>query len=79
MNQFQNTTSYAKRREYWFKAIAVLQGGGDLKSAVRLGYRYENYFILDKRASTMLLKLYISANDLKRANALSQKLLKMKR
>lgn len=79
MNQFQNTTSYAKRRKYWFKAIAVLQAGGELKAAVHLGHKYENYFIRDKRASIMLLKLYISANDLKRANRLSQKLLKMKR
>lgn len=79
MNQFQNSTSYAKRRTYWFKAIAVLQAGGELKAAVRLGHRYENYFIRDKQASIMLLKLYISANDLKRANRLSQKLLKIKR
>ncbi len=78
MNQFQNTTSYAKRKKYWFKAIAVLQAGGELKAAVHLGDKYENYFIQDKQASIMLLKLYISANDLKRANRLSQKLLKIK-
>ncbi len=79
MNQFKHTPEYTKRRDLWLKAIKTLQAGGHHKDAVRLGYRYENYFIKDKKARITLLKLYISANELQRAKRLSTKLLKMKR
>jgi len=79
MNDFHHSSSYKERKELWLKAIKTLQAGGYNKDAVRLAYRYENYFIKDKEARITLLKLYISANDLKKANRLSKKVLKMER
>jgi len=79
MNDFHHSSSYKERRELWFKAIKTLQAGGYNKAAVDLGYRYENYFLRDKKARITLLKLYISANDLKKANRLSKKILKLER
>ncbi len=79
MNDFHHTTDPKEQLHLWFKAIQTLQAGVLLKDAVQLGSRYENYFFQEKKARVMLLKLYISANDLHKANRLSQKILKIKR
>ena len=79
MQLFYKTKKYAKREELWLKAIKTLQAGDLLDDAVQLGSKYEDYFIHSKKARMSLLKLYISANKLKQANALSQKILRLKR
>lgn len=79
MTLFDKAETKHEQRKLWLKAIDTLRSGNRLKDAVRLGYRYENYFFYDKRARIALLKLYISANDLKKANRLSQKILKIKK
>ena len=79
MNEFHTAASHKEQRDLWLQALHTLQAGGELKAAVRLGHRYENYFLRDKKARMTLLKLYLSANDVKRANRLSQKILRLKR
>ena len=79
MNEFHSASSHKEQRELWLQALRTLQAGGELKAAVRLGHRYENYFLRDKKARMALLKLYLSANDVKKANRLSQKILRIKR
>ena len=79
MNEFHSATSHKEQRKLWLQALHTLQAGGELKTAVRLGERYENYFLHDKKARMALLKLYLSANDVKKANRLSQKILRIKR
>jgi len=79
MNAFQKASSLSAQRELWLKAINTLRAGNLNKDALRLAYKYENYFLRDKRARIELLKLYIALNDLHRANSLSKKILRMKR
>lgn len=79
MNEFHSASTRTEQRELWLQALHTLQAGGELKAAVRLGHRYENYFLHDKKARMALLKLYFSANDVKKANRLSQKILRIKR
>ncbi len=79
MNEFRNATTHEEQRELWLQALHTLQAGGKLQTAVRLGHRYENYFLHDKKARVELLKLYLAANDVKKANILSQKILRIKR
>lgn len=79
MNEFHSASTREEQRELWLQALRTLQAGGELKAAVHLGHRYENYFLRDKKARMALLKLYISANDVKKANRLSQKILRIKR
>lgn len=79
MNEFHRASTHKEQRELWLQAIHTLQSGRKLKAAVRLGHRYENYFLRDKKARMELLKLYLAANDVKKANILSQKILQIKR
>jgi hypothetical protein len=79
MNRFRHTSHHKQQLQLWLQAIETLRAGGYTKDALRLGYRYENYFFHDKKARIALLKLYISANDLKKAKQLSKKILKIKR
>jgi hypothetical protein len=77
MKLFYKTKHYATRKELWFQAIKILVSGNLLKDAVKLGSRYEDYFIKDKEARITLLKLYLSANDVQKAKRLSAKILKV--
>ncbi len=79
MHLFEQAKSYHAKRDLWLKAVKTLQSGDLLDDAVQLGSQYEDYFIQSKKARMTLLKLYISANKLKKANALSQKILQQKR
>jgi len=76
INQFHKASSIIQQRELWLKAINTLRAGNHIKEAVRLGYKYENYFFKDRKARIELLKLYISSNDLQKAKKLSKKILK---
>jgi len=76
INQFHKASSISQQRELWLQAINTLRAGNHTKEAVRLGYKYENYFFKDKKARVALLKLYISSNDLQKAKKLSKKILK---
>jgi hypothetical protein len=78
MQLFHRTNSYHLKKELWTKAIKILISGNLLKDAVELGSRYENYFIKERDSRLFLLKLYISANELKKANNLAKKLLQEK-
>jgi hypothetical protein len=76
---FERATTQHAKRDLWLKAINTLRSGNKTREAVNLGYKYENYFFNDMRARIELLKLYLAANDLKRARMLSQKILKIKK
>jgi len=79
MNAFHKASPLSAQRELWLKAINTLRAGNLNKDALRLAYKYENYFLRDKQARIELLKLYIALNDLHKANSLSKKILRMKR
>ncbi len=79
MHLFYQTKDYHKKRDLWLNALKTLQSGNFLDDAVELGSKYEDSFIQSKKARMTLLKLYISANNLNKANALSQKILRQKR
>ncbi|QOP44912.1 hypothetical protein [Sulfurimonas paralvinellae] len=77
MTLFYRTSSYKKRKKLWTKAIKTLVSGNLLKDAVKLGSKYEDYFIKDKSSRLLLLKLYLSANEVQKAKRLSRKILKV--
>jgi len=79
MNAFHKASPLSAQRELWLKAINTLRAGNLNRDALRLAYKYENYFLRDKKARIELLKLYIALNDLNRANSLSKKILRIKR
>ena len=55
--------------------LKSLQAGNYMKEAVELGYKYESLFFNDIAIRMFLLKIYIAAGDLKKANELSKKIL----
>jgi len=79
MQLFKESSSYNKRLNYWLQAIKVLQAANRLKEASRLAYRYQEQFFYDKSARIFLLRLYLAANELQKANQLAQKILKLKK
>lgn len=79
MTFFKKAHTKHEKRQLWLKAINTLLLGNKPRDAVRLGYKYQNYFFNDIRARIALLKLYISANDLQKANRLSRKILRIKK
>jgi len=74
----EKSTAYNKKFYYWKMAIESLQAGGYLKEADSLGSEYENYFLRDKQARTFLLKVYLATDNLKKADNLAKKILKLK-
>jgi len=79
MELFKESTSYNKRLHYWLQALKVLQAGNYLTEATKLGYQYERIFFKTQKARIFLLRLYLAANDLQKANQLAQKILKLKK
>ncbi len=78
MKLFSKSSSYKQRLHYWMQALKSLQAGNLLKEASRLAAKYQKKFIGNKKARIYLLKLYLAANDLKRANQLAKDILKLK-
>jgi hypothetical protein len=76
---FSKTKSYKKRLYYWLQALKTLQAGNYLKEASQLAAQHQTEFLGSKEARIYLLKLYLAANDLKRANKLAQEILQLKR
>jgi len=79
MHLFSHNSKFYAKRDLWFKALDTLTAGNLTQDAVNLGYKYESYFIKDKKSRMKLLKLYIASNSLNRAKALSKKILKEQR
>ncbi|PHQ90300.1 MAG: hypothetical protein COB42_05350 [Sulfurimonas sp.] len=78
MQSFTNTSVKKQQRYHWLKAVNALKYGQHTRGALALASKYEDYFIQDKRARIGLLNLYLSLNELQKANALSKKILKRK-
>jgi len=78
MQLFSKSSSYKQRLYYWMQALKSLQAGNYLKEVGRLADKYQKDFIGSKKARIFLLKLYLAANDLKRANRLAKKMLKLR-
>jgi len=77
MYLFSINSNFYVKRNLWFKAIDTLLSDKLIKDAVNLAYKYESYFIRDKKSRIKLLKIYISSNNLNRARKLSLKILKV--
>ena len=73
---FNETKSYNKRKQYFFKAVRALQAGSYLQASANLAHRYENYYLYDREVRKFLLKIYISTSNLNYASNLSKKILK---
>jgi len=78
MELFSQTKDHKLRQKYWLKALEVLQAGNYLQEACELGSKYQKEFLESKRVRLYLLKLYLAANDLQRANELATDILKLK-
>jgi hypothetical protein len=79
MELFKESSDYNKRLHYWLKALKALQAGNHLKEASQLGYKYEKQFLKNRQARIFLLKLYLAANELQKANHLAKEILKLKK
>ncbi len=78
MKLFQQSKFQEEKITLWKNAIIYLNYGKHTSMAVRLGYKYQNYFYKNKSVRMYLLKLYIAAGDLDKANNLSKEILKDK-
>ena len=76
MALYKNTDDFEERKELFTMALKALQAGNRAKDAVSLAYKYENYFFKDANIRILLLKIYIGANDLRKARDLSKRMLK---
>ena len=68
--------NFGDKKELFKKVCYALQGSNKVQDATKLAYKYENYFFKDVEMRALLLKIYISANDLEKARALSKRILK---
>jgi len=75
MQLFKNENSYNKKREYFFKAISILQMSSDINKAAELANKYENYYLSDRDARIKILKLYMAVGRLDLAQELSIKII----
>lgn len=78
MQLYNRSNASNDKKRYFIEALKSLQAGSLMKEAVALGYRYENRYLKDTQVRVFLLKLYLAANDLKKANDLSKKILTQK-
>jgi len=79
MTLFKNATNDTQKFHFWIKAMDILRAGNDMQGASDLGAKYQNEFFHNKEARIYLLKLYIAANDQKRANLLARKILQVRK
>ncbi|WP_345991075.1 hypothetical protein [Sulfurimonas sp. HSL-1716] len=79
MQLYKNSHASSAKKSYFLQALKSLQAGNFMKDAVSLGHRYENRYLGDAEVRVFLLKLYLAANDLQKANDLSKKILTQKR
>jgi hypothetical protein len=66
---------YKLQKRYFYKTVNALQAGSFLDDAVKIVKQYEKKFIDDIDVRTFMLKVYIAANKLDDATALSQTIL----
>ena len=76
MIMYKSKDDYQEKKELFIMAIKALQAGGRVKDAAILAHKYENYFFKEGKMRILLLKIYITANDLKKARNLSKRMLK---
>lgn len=76
MQLYHRITNQEDKKLYFIEAVKTLQAGGYLRDAVALGHEYENQYYKNQKIRIFLLRLYISANDLEKAAALSKRILK---
>jgi hypothetical protein len=74
---FLTTENERKKEEYFLASLKALQAGNRLKDATKLGIRYQQEFLHNRRVRTFLLQLYISANELQHARSLALTILQM--
>jgi len=67
--------TYAKKKDYFLKAINALQAGNHFKVAGALAFKHQKTFIHDREMRKYFLKLYVSIGDLEKASYLSNKIL----
>ncbi len=79
MSIYANIKKDLAKKVYLLKALDTLQAGRYTKESVNLASQYENKYINDREVRSYMLKLYIAAGDLKKANALAKKLLLKRR
>ncbi len=78
MQLYNRSDIYNSKKRYFIEALKALEAGTLMAKAADLGARYEDRFLDDREVRVFLLKLYLAANDLKKANNLSQKILTRK-
>jgi len=78
MELFSQTKEHKLRQKYWLKALQSLQAGNYLQEASILASNHQKEFLRSKKVRLYLLKLYLAANDLQRANELATDILKLK-
>lgn len=71
----ENTKERNEQKKWFMKALSVLQQGNLMQEAVKLAKKYEETYMDDPRMMEIFLKLYLSADDLKAASDLSERLL----
>lgn len=76
MQLYHRINNKEDKKLYFIEAVKTLQAGGYLRNAVALGHQYENRYYKNPKIRIFLLRLYISANDLEKAAALSKRILK---
>ena len=66
-----------EKKNYFKEAVKTLEAGNYMKEAADFAFVYENYFIKYKDMRTFILKLYLRANELRKAANYSKKILQM--
>jgi len=75
MQLFDEEKNSKVKKSYFYKAISALNAGKRSKKAVVLASRYEEYYFHDREMRQYILRLYLANGSLKRAAALSKKIL----
>lgn len=69
----QESEKKGDRREFFLKALKILQAGNLIRNAMSLAEKYEDEFIHDNEVIKYLLKLYLAGNDQQKARRLALK------
>lgn len=72
---FQKKKDYAIKKKFFIKAVKTLQSANQTKDAANLTKKYENFFFKDSQMRIEMLKIYIAAGELQKANSLSKRML----
>jgi len=75
MQLFKNENNYSQKKNYFFKALEVLQGSDDMNQAAYLAHKHENYYLNDRFVRTKIVKLYVTVGRLDLAQKLSIKIM----